>query len=217
MSILSLKNVSFQDANTKVLKDINLEINEGDFITITGPSGGGKSTLLRILGDLISPTSGHIYLRDKDYSEIPPLKLRNDINYFFQQPYLFGNTVYDNLSFPYEIRKKNIDDNKIYTLLEKFNMDREYLSKDINKLSGGEKQRISLIRSLLHPGPVLLLDEITSALDKENKLLVEHIMKDMNKKGHTILWITHDISQIKDLSNKKIIIEDGTIISKEGF
>ncbi len=217
MSILSLKNVSFQDANTKVLKDINLEINEGDFITITGPSGGGKSTLLRILGDLISPTSGHIYLRDKDYSEIPPLKLRSEINYFFQQPYLFGNTVYDNLSFPYEIRKKNIDDRKIYMLLEKFNMDKEYLSKDINKLSGGEKQRISLIRPLLHAGPVLLLDEITSALDKENKLLVEHIMKDMNNKGHTILWITHDLSQIKDLSNKKIIIEDGTIISKEGF
>jgi len=204
MSILSLKNVSFQDANTKVLKDINLEINEGDFITITGPSGGGKSTLLRILGDLISPTSGHIYLRDKDYSEVPPLKLRSEINYFFQQP-------------PYEIRKKNIDDRKIYMLLEKFNIDKEYLSKGINKLSGGEKQRISLIRSLLHAGPVLLLDEITSALDKENKLLVEHIMKDMNNKGHTILWITHDLSQIKDLSNKKIIIEDGTIISKEGF
>ncbi len=217
MSILSLKNVSFRDANTKVLKDINLEVNEGDFITITGPSGGGKSTLLRILGDLISPTSGHVYLRDKDYSEIPPLNLRSEINYFFQQPYLFGNTVYDNLSFPYEIRKKNIDDRKIYMLLEKFNIDKEYLSKDINKLSGGEKQRISLIRSLLHAGSVLLLDEITSALDKENKLLVEHIMKDMNKKGHTILWITHDISQIKGLSNKKIIIEDGTIISKEGF
>ncbi|WP_346937587.1 ATP-binding cassette domain-containing protein [Clostridium sp.] len=217
MSILSLKNVSFQDANTKVLKDINLEINEGDFITITGPSGGGKSTLLRLLGDLISPTSGHIFLRGKDFSEIPPLNLRTEINYFFQQPYLFGNTVYDNLSFPYEIRKKNIDENKIYMLLEKFNMGKDYLDKDINKLSGGEKQRISLIRSLLHAGPILLLDEITSALDKENKLLVEHIMKDMNKEGHTILWITHDISQIMELSNKKIIIEDGTIISKEGF
>lgn len=172
------------------MENISIEVDSGDFISIIGPSGSGKSTFLKLCSDLISPTKGYIKYKDKYFSDYDPIELRKNIAYCFQTPYLFGNTVMDNISFTYSIRDKNVDLDRVNELFYIFNLNEDNLKKDVSNLSGGEKQRIALIRSLLFDPEVLLLDEVTSALDVDNTLIVENVINSLNKKGTTILWVT---------------------------
>lgn len=215
MSILKLDNIKYSQNNDDILKGINLNIDEGDIISIVGPSGSGKSTLLKICSDLISATAGDIHYRDKNYKDYNPIELRKNISYCVQIPFLFGDTVYDNLSYPFKIRKKEVDKALIVEFLEKFNLDKSYIEKSVDSLSGGEKQRIALIRNLIFKPDILLLDEVTASLDPENSKVVENIIKDLNKSGTTVLWITHDIAQSNSIFNKKITMENGLIKNKE--
>lgn len=215
MSILKLDNIKYSQNNDDILKGINLNIEEGDIISIVGPSGSGKSTLLKICSDLISATDGDIHYRDKNYKDYNPIELRKNISYCVQIPFLFGDTVYDNLSYSFKIRKKEVDKTLVVEFLEKFNLDKSYIEKSVDSLSGGEKQRIALIRNLIFKPDILLLDEVTASLDPENSKVVENIIKDLNKSGTTVLWITHDIAQSNSIFNKKITMENGLIKNKE--
>lgn len=211
MSILEVKNLYYESDNTQILNGISFEVDKGDCISIVGPSGSGKSTLLKLCADLLEISKGSIYYRDKIYSEYEPLELRKNISYCVQTPFLFGNKVIDNLEFPYKIRKDTFNKEKIVELLKRFNLDENILYKDINSLSGGEKQRISIIRTLAYTPDILLLDEATSALDKENSNKVEEYIKALNENGTTVIWITHNIDQSEGIFNKRIVIEDGKI------
>ncbi|QUH20276.1 ABC transporter ATP-binding protein [Alkaliphilus sp. B6464] len=215
MSLLEFQNVFFMDDNRSILDDITISINSGDYISIVGPSGSGKSTFLKLCGHLISPTMGKIIYRDKSIEEYNPTDLRKNISYCFQIPYLFGDTVMDNISFPYSIRNSKVDFSRVEELFSVFKIDINYLNKDIKNLSGGEKQRIALIRTLLFMPEILLLDEVTSALDVDNSLIVESVMKSLNKDGTTILWITHNLDQSKRNANKLLTIEAGKVKSLE--
>ena len=215
MNILNFHNISFIDEENIILDNISFQIEEGDFVSIVGPSGGGKSTLLKMCCHLKSPSCGTVTYKGEDISKIDVVSLRKEIAYCFQMPYLFGNTVMDNLSFPYSIRNKKIDMDRIYSLFSIFNMDKDFLNKKILNLSGGEKQRIALIRTLLFEPKVLLLDEVTSALDVENTVIVETVVRDLNKKGVTILWITHNPEQSKKYANKILTLENGKVLSME--
>ena len=169
MSILKLDNVSYKLDNTDILKDINLEISKGDCISLIGPSGSGKSTLLKLCSSLISPTSGNIFFDSKDFYDYDLIMLRREISYCVQMPILFGDTVLDNLKFPFEIRK------------------------------------------------ILLLDEATSALDPKNSEVVENIIKNLNLKGVTVLWVTHNIKQSNSIFNKRLTVSLGEIIKEEAL
>ncbi len=215
MSIIEFQNVCFNDGKKNILEDISLKVEYGDFISIVGPSGGGKSTLLKLVSNLISPSEGSISFKNKDIMQYSPLEVRQQCAYCYQLPYLFGNTVLENLAFPYEIRGKKINFDKINELLSLFKMDKSYTYKNVAKLSGGEKQRLALIRTLIFKPEVLLLDEITSALDVDNTLIVEKIIKDLNQKGTTILWVTHNLDQSKKYANKLLTIKNGKIQSLE--
>jgi putative ABC transport system ATP-binding protein len=209
--ILSLKNVTYKTSEKLILDNVNLNVTEKDFITITGPSGSGKTTALKLINNLLSSTDGTITYRNKNISEYNPMELRKSISLCFQMPHLFGETIFDNLSFPFKIRKVNPNVDKILFYLNKLNMGKEYLKEDIRNLSGGEKQRISIIRSLIFDPDILLLDEITSALDEENSILVEQLICELNTKGSTVLWITHNKSQNTRLGNRSVIIEHSKI------
>ncbi|MGL5346659.1 MAG: ABC transporter ATP-binding protein [Peptostreptococcaceae bacterium] len=215
MNILKLENVYYSQDNTNIINGVNIEIKQGECISIVGPSGGGKSTLLKLCSDLISPSSGNIFYKGKNYKSYNPIDLRKQISYCIQIPYLFGDTIYDNLVYPFKIRKKEVDKKILIEFLLKFNLDETYLYKDINSLSGGEKQRIALIRNLIFKPEILLLDEVTSALDKGNTKTVENIVKEMNNDGTTVIWVTHNIRQSESIFDRKIIIEDGMICSEE--
>lgn len=215
MSILNFNNVNFTNGEKTILKDINFEIEKGDYVTIIGPSGGGKSTLLKLCNNLISPSQGSIYYNNKNIMEYNPVDLRKDISYCLQIPYLFGETVMDNLSFPFKIRNSKINMDKIHELTYKFKIRKDILNEKILNLSGGEKQRISLMRTLMHTPNVLLLDEVTSSLDAENTSIVEDIIKDLNHNGVTILWITHNREQSLKYANKRINLNSGKLIDLE--
>lgn len=215
MSILEFKNAFYTHGDDDIINDLSIKIDKGDFIYIVGPSGGGKSTFLKLCCHLISLTKGKILYKDIDMNQYDPIDLRLDISYCFQTPYLFGDTVEDNFLFPYKVRNKKVDLNKIYELLEQFKFNRDFFKKEVKNLSGGEKQRIALIRNLLFKPEILLLDEVTSALDAENTLIVEDAIKDLNEDGVTILWVTHDIEQSKRHGNKILTLENGKIKSLE--
>ena len=123
MAILSLQNVGYKVDTNEILKNINLDVNKNEFITITGPSGGGKSTLLKIIATLLTATTGEIFFDGKNQDEYAITEYRQQVSYCFQQPSLFGETVFDNLSFPYEIRQKEFDEKTCANNIERVWMD----------------------------------------------------------------------------------------------
>lgn len=207
--ILELKSVSFEVDGRKILKNISFDIKKGEFITLTGPSGSGKSTLLKIIGHLINPSSGNIIYENKNITEYNPTDYRKNVSYFFQNAVLFDETVYDNLAFPARIREEDFDKNHAIEGLKTVQLPENYLDKSIHELSGGERQRIALVRNLMYSPNVLLMDEVTSSLDKENKEIILAFIKRLNQEQNiTILWITHDTEEINE-SNRLIQLKDG--------
>ena len=196
-AILRLENVGFQADGVTILNEINFQLRAGEFKLITAPSGCGKSTLLKIIASLQSPTSGSIFFAGKDINDLTPETYRQQVSYCAQTPALFGDSVYDNLIFPWQIRQKQPDPKALVADLARFGLAKNTLEKSINELSGGEKQRVSLIRNLQFLPQVLLLDEITSALDESNKKNVNEIIhRYASEKNIAVLWVTHDSNEI---------------------
>ena len=192
MTLLELSNISYivKDKSNYPL-NVSLSVNQGDYITIVGPSGSGKSTLLKLCSDLISPTSGTITYNGRPLTAIDPESYRKEVGYCFQRPYLFAKTVRRNILFPYDIRGLEPDMSRIEYLFNLLHMPLNYMERPNDELSGGEMQRICLIRSLIFEPKVLLLDEVTSALDTTNTSIVENVIDELHKKGITIISITH--------------------------
>lgn len=215
MAILELKNLYFESQGKSILDNVNCKVNEGEFLSITGPSGSGKSTLLKIISSVISKTSGDIIYNNKSIEEYDPSDYRKEVSYCFQSPVLFGKTVEDNLSFPYDIRNLKFDTEKAIQFLKEVGLPEEYLSKPVNTLSGGEKQRVALIRNVLFQPKILLLDEITSALDQTNREIIWSWLKELRKKSSmTVLMVSHNEEE-SELAEKNIKIVDGKIIGRE--
>lgn len=206
-AILHLEGVGFQADDVVILNEVNLQLRAGEFKLITGPSGCGKSTLLKIIASLLSPTSGRIFFEGKDINTLSPETYRQQVSYCAQTPALFGDSVYDNLVFPWQIRNKQPDQKALVADLLRFGLAENMLEKSINELSGGEKQRVSLIRNLQCLPQVLLLDEITSALDESNKSNVNDIIhRYVTEKNIAVLWVTHDQNEIAH-ANEVITLE----------
>lgn len=215
MHILSIEKITYKSGNLEILKGISAEVDEGDCISIIGQSGSGKSTLLKICADLLPLSSGRLIFEGKDYKTYNPIMLRRQISYCVQVPQLFGKYVYENVEFPFKIRKEDVDSKRISELLENFKLEEDILAKEIHALSGGEKQRIALIRNLLYTPKILLLDEATASLDADNAEIVEAYVKKLNKEGTTVLWVTHNLEQSTSIFNKRMIISDGKIENME--
>lgn len=198
-SILEVKHLSFSVGEKEILKDISFKIQKGDFLTIKGPSGSGKSTLLKLLAAIMNPSAGEIIYKGKPLSEYEITDYRKEVSYSFQNAALFGTTVADNLMFPYEIRNEPFDRDRAIALLDKVMLSKQYLDQKITELSGGEKQRVALIRNVLFTPEVLLLDEVTSALDAENRKVISDAILRLNRENNiTVLWVTHNTDEIND-------------------
>ena len=198
-SILEVKHLSFSVGEKEILKDISFKIQKGDFLTIKGPSGSGKSTLLKLLAAIMNPSTGEIIYKGKPLSEYEITDYRKEVSYTFQNAALFGTTVADNLMFPYEIRNEPFDRDRAIALLDKVMLSEQYLDQKITELSGGEKQRVALIRNVLFTPEVLLLDEVTSALDAENRKVISGAILRLNRENKiTVLWVTHNTDEIND-------------------
>ena len=211
MKIFELDNLGLVSPEKMILEGISLSIKEGEHLTITGPSGSGKSSLLKLLAALVSPSSGLIFYQGQDLGDLDPVAYRREVSYCFQQPVLFGQTVRDNVAFPFEIRQIPFDQERVLTALARLNLGPEFLEKPIKDLSGGEKQRVALVRNLLFEPKVLLLDEVSSGLDEKTKILLRTFLKDLHQEGVTLIEVTHDQQEI-EAAERLVTIVGGRLV-----
>ncbi|GGC82270.1 ABC transporter ATP-binding protein [Enterococcus wangshanyuanii] len=205
------------NTEVKALNEVNLEINEGEMIAIMGPSGSGKSTLLNILGGLDSPTSGEYLLKNRNVQNMKQKelsKVRNRTFGFVVQSFALIDhySVFNNVMIPldYTKLKKADKKEKIRLCLDKVGI----LDKSKNypyELSGGQCQRVAIARALVNTPDVILADEPTGNLDKNNGEQIIEIFKELNKAKTTIIIITHD-DEVASKCNRVIRLEDGRII-----
>src|SRR6202158_3625608 len=195
---------------TKVLvEDATFEVQTGEVLAIVGPSGSGKSSLLRLLNRLDEPTSGTVYVEATDYRQIAPRELRRKLGMVNQRPYLFPGTVEQNLRFGPQQRGESLSQDSIEQLLARVGL-KGYASRNIANLSGGEAQRVSVARTLANSPLVLLLDEPTSALDETSKLEVESsIQRVVHDQGLTCVMVTHDLAQAARMAGRALLLESG--------
>ncbi|MFD1549042.1 ABC transporter ATP-binding protein [Levilactobacillus fuyuanensis] len=211
MSLLELRGVGYRAGETTILEDIDLTINAGEWVTIAGPSGSGKSTLVRIIASLLSRTSGELNFAGKSIDTYDPIAYRRRVSYSLQQPTLFGETVRDNLSFPYQIRQLPFDEQRAVAALDYVGLVASDLDKAVIDLSGGQRQRVALLRNVMIYPEALILDEVTAGLDAENKAFVWSMIRHFNSDdGITIIAITHDQSEI-DAATRLVTLTDGRI------
>lgn len=195
--LLRIEAVSYWRSNERRLSPLSLTLQLGECKFIVGPSGCGKSTLLKIIASLLAPSSGRIFFQGQDIQQLPPEQYRRQVAYCFQTPHLFGDTVYDNFALPYQIRQQPVNHAKIAADLSRLHLPASILTQPISELSGGEKQRVSLLRSLQFMPKVLLLDEATSALDMVNKQCVQQMIATLiSEEQLAVLWVTHDTAEI---------------------
>ena len=162
---------------------------------------------------MLTQSTGELIFEGEDAAKISVDKYRMQVSYCFQQPVLFGDTVADNLDFPFEIRKEPVQRQHEIELLERVNLSSSYLEKPIADLSGGEKQRVALIRNLMFKPKVLLLDEVTAGLDADNKKIVHMLISSYRKSGGTVIAVTHDTDELRQ-AEQIIHIEEGRIIEQ---
>lgn len=196
--LLDVQDVAFSVGDRQLLKPVSLQLYQGDCVLLTGPSGSGKSTFLKILASLITPTSGQLFFRNSDITTLKAEAYRQQVSYCFQTPQLFGQTVYDNLALPWQIRRQKPQRDKLVAALESVNLSPDMLNKPVEQLSGGEKQRVGLLRNLQFMPEVLLLDEVTSALDEENRLSVLSLINRISAEEKVaVVRISHDVNDIQ--------------------
>ena len=207
MYLFEIKKLGVKSPEKEILKAISFTVEPGSHLTITGPSGSGKSTILKVLATLQSYDSGDVFYKGKDLATLNPIPYRQEVSYCFQQPVLFGETVRDNLSFPFEIRNLPFDEEKAHKMLQDVHLDSSFLDHPITKLSGGEKQRIALIRNLMFEPKVILLDEVTAGLDVETKEIVRSLIERIHVAGTTIIEVTHDNDELAHATHLLEIVE----------
>ncbi|MBU6080848.1 ABC transporter ATP-binding protein [Allobacillus halotolerans] len=205
--------VDYKIDDTKILKDINHGFNQGEITTLVGPSGAGKTTLIRLCNGLISPTKGRIYIHDQPIDEYNPVDLRKKVGMVMQGVTMLKGTVRENLAIPLKLQDKTLTDEEASRLLDMVGLPASFLDKNSNSLSGGQKQRISIARSLVNRPSVLLLDEITSSLDTVSQQEVESLIKRINEEYKTtIVWITHNLRQALNIGDYSWVMMDGEVI-----
>jgi len=207
------------DTKTYALNDVSFKINKGEFVAIVGPSGCGKSTLMHILGCLDTPTSGKYFLNNQDVSFLSSDELAdiraNQIGFVFQSFNLLPQiTVLQNTILPliYVSTNKKSRQDKAKEILKEVNFDETHIYHFSNQLSGGQTQRAAIARALINNPSIILADEPTGNLDTKNTEIIINLFKELNKKGHTIILITHE-PEIAEQAKRIISIRDGRIIS----
>ncbi|HZJ50992.1 MAG TPA: ATP-binding cassette domain-containing protein [Actinomycetota bacterium] len=195
-----------------IVKDISFELWAGDLLAVTGPSGSGKSSLLRLLNRLDEPTEGTVHVGGRDYRAMAPRELRRRVGMVSQRPFLFPGSVAHNVAFGPDQRGEQVAEGLVAGLLGRVGL-AGYEDRDVGHLSGGEAQRVSLARTLANSPEVLLLDEPTSALDERAVLDVERLICSvLDEPGLSGIVVTHDRDQAARMANRVMIVERGEMV-----
>lgn len=206
------------DQELRVLKDIDLEVEEGEFVAIMGPSGSGKSTLMNVIGLLDRPTSGEYFLEGQEVGNLSEKKLarvRNEqIGFVFQQFFLLSKlNAFQNVELPliyagvHPAKRKELVEQYLEKVELHFRM--HHLPSE---LSGGQKQRVAIARALVNQPAIVLADEPTGALDTKTGEQIMDLLTKLNQEGKTIIMVTHE-PEIAAFAHRRIVIRDGVISS----
>ena len=206
--MFSLREVKFKD----VLDIDKLELSAEQVSCIVGPSGGGKTTLLKLLNNLVSVDQGQVLYQNKDVEAWDPIELRRKIIMLSQQPITFSNTIQEELEIAFKMICEDAPKKEqLIKILDQMQLNKK-LSTKVERLSGGEKQRLSLARGLLLNPEVLLLDEPSSALDRDTEeLVIKQLVKYAQKNNITLVMVTHSLNIAHQFGDEIIEIKGGKI------
>ena len=213
--LFALRGVGLVHGQTPVLCDVCLELPQASMTSIIGPSGGGKTSLIRLLNRLDEPSSGQIRFRGASLQEYGVRALRREVAFVFQTATMFPGTVADNLRIAAELgaeaaarRPPAVDD-----ILEAVGLGQQYATRDAAELSGGEQQRVGLGRALMTRPRVLLLDEPTSALDPETaRRLLTTIAQLAQREALCVIMVTHRLSEAREFTTHGVMLEAGRVV-----
>ena len=214
--MIEYKHVALRYGEKSVLEDVNLKIKDGEFMVLVGPSGSGKTTMLKMINRLLEPTDGNIYMDGKRIKDYNQRDLRLSTGYVLQQIALFPNlTVAENIAIIPEMKGWNKDKIKQNTaeLLEMVGLPaKEYAGRLPSMLSGGEQQRVGIVRAIIGEPKILLMDEPFSALDAISRKQLQVLTKKLhNEFGVTIIFVTHDTDEALLLADRIAVLQNGQI------
>lgn len=215
--MIEYKNVVLRYTEKDILKDVNLRIEDGEFMVLVGPSGSGKTTMLKMINRLLEPTDGDIYMDGKRIKDYDERELRLSIGYVLQDIALFPNlTVAENISLIPEMKgwSKEQITSKTEELLDKVGLPAaEYAKRMPSELSGGEQQRIGIVRAIIAEPKILLMDEPFSALDAISRKQLQALTKNLHKEfGMTTIFVTHDTDEALKLGDRIAVLQEGEIV-----
>lgn len=217
MSIISLEHVNKSFGETKVLKDFSLAVSEGEFLTVIGRSGCGKTTMLKLINGLLMPESGNVIVEGKNLKDTDLIALRRSIGYVIQNKGLFPHmTVEKNITYVPVIsgKKKKAENHELAVkLMGIVGLDPKMLSRYPAELSGGQQQRVGIARALAANPHILLMDEPFGALDEiTRQTMQDEILKLQKELGLTIVFITHDIREAMKLGDRVLVMDAGEVV-----
>lgn len=212
IEFINVKKSFIQDERkVPILNGICGSVEKGSILTVVGPSGSGKSTILSLCNLLLTPDEGEIYIEGKEVREWDVQMLRRHVGIAFQSAPMIKGTVLENLALPKELQGLNLDEPLKY--LSYVGLSKDLLQRDAKELSGGQRQRLSLARTLVNHPSVLLLDEVTSALDPKAAGEIEELILRIHREQNcTVLWVTHDLSQARRVGDQAWFIKDGQLV-----
>ena len=214
--MIEYKNVVLRYTDKDILKDVNLRIENGEFMVLVGPSGSGKTTMIKMINRLLEPTDGNIYMDGKRIKDYDERELRLSIGYVLQAIALFPNlTVAENIALIPEMKgwSKEQIASKTEELLDKVGLPAvEYAKRMPSELSGGEQQRVGIVRALIGQPKILLMDEPFSALDAISRKHLQDLTKALHQEFEiTIIFVTHDTDEAVKLADRIAVLKDGEI------
>jgi spermidine/putrescine transport system ATP-binding protein len=211
-NVIELRNVSKTIHQQTILYDINLDVREGEFLTLLGPSGCGKTTLLRLISGFADPSTGNIFLDGKEVTGLPPHK--RHIHTVFQSYALFPHmSVYENIAFGLRCQKVPAEEmqSRIADVLKMVKLEK-YVDRKPSELSGGQQQRVAIARAAVNQPRVLLLDEPLSSLDYRLRKTMQIELKQLQRKlGITFIFVTHDQEEALSMSDRVVVMQEGYI------
>jgi len=210
-NIISVEALRKKLQNIVVLKDIALEVKKGEIMAIVGPSGSGKSTLLKCLNRLTDLDHGTIRFEGKNITDWPPIELRRNLVLLPQESIMLQGSVFDNVAYGPSLMGE-IDENHIQKCIKQVGLSEQFVDRNADKLSGGEKKRVALARALALKPKMLLLDEPTSGVDPKNVKKIEDTITGFSRNLKlTVLWVTHYVEQAKRVSDRIANLKNGQI------
>ena len=214
--IIVFEHVKKQYEEKYALSDFSYEIKKGEFVAVVGGSGGGKTTMLKMINGLLMPDGGNVHVKGQDTKETDLIELRRGIGYVIQGGALFPHLdVRENIEYVPRLRKNSLSEERVEQLLQMVALPKDLMHRNVNELSSGQQQRVGIARALAAQPDIILMDEPFGAVDGiTRKQLQDEILHIHERTGVTIVFVTHDLREAVRLGTRLLILNEGKIVQQ---